>query len=353
MAGLHAGRMLDIQGQEMVMHRSHLVCFMLFLAVAAAVPSSCLPQVLQAKKKNILFILADDMRCDTIAKQEPNTHIVTPNLDKLAKRGTFFTRAYIQGGLSGAVCMPSRAMIMTGRYFAKTPLNMKGVPVLGEVLQPEPVYITFATGKWHNEQDSWLRSFEMGKAVYFGGMADHYNVAFQNPVGGGKFAKYNAKGKHSSEVVAVAAIDFLKGRGGADKSGCKPFFMYVAFTAPHDPRDAPAKYRDMYYKKKPPLPKSFLPQHPFDNGELVGRDENLVRLASRARRRESRTSLPNTTPSSRTWTNRSASAAASRSRTAANWKTRSSSTPAIMGWRSGRMGCSASRMSTSIPLACR
>jgi arylsulfatase A-like enzyme len=225
------------------------------------------------KKHNILFILADDMRRDTIAALG-NSHIATPNLDKLVKRGTAFTHAYIQGSMSGAVCMPSRAMIMTGRSFFKTSLDMKGQIVLGELLR-KAGYITFGTGKWHNGPDSWLRSFEIGSNVMFGGMADHFNVPFETPTGGGLFKKVNAKGKHSSVVIADAAMDFLKNRPKGQGGG-KPFFMYVAFTAPHDPRDAPDKYREMYYKKKPPLPKNFLPLHPFDNGELVGRDENLA-----------------------------------------------------------------------------
>src|SRR5690349_6787689 len=83
----------------------------------------------QQKKRNVLFILADDMRRDAIAALG-NPHISTPNLDTLAKKGTAFTRAYIQGSMSGAVCMPSRAMIMTGRSFLKIPTNMNGQLVL-------------------------------------------------------------------------------------------------------------------------------------------------------------------------------------------------------------------------------
>jgi arylsulfatase A-like enzyme len=226
------------------------------------------------KKHNVIFILADDMRRDTIAALG-NKNISTPNIDKLVKRGTAFTRAYIQGSMSGAVCMPSRAMIHTGRSFFKTPIDMKGQLVLGDLLR-QAGYLTFGTGKWHNGPDSWLRSFELGNAVMFGGMADHFDVPFQTPTGDGKFKKLDARGKHSSEVIADAAIDFLKNHAGKGKNAGKPFFLYVAFTAPHDPRDAPEKYRDIYYKKKPPLPKNYMPQHPFDNGELVGRDENLA-----------------------------------------------------------------------------
>jgi arylsulfatase A-like enzyme len=247
----------------------------LILAVAAALITPATGAASQGqKKRNVLFILADDMRRDAIAALG-NTHISTPNLDKLVKKGTAFTRAYIQGSMSGAVCMPSRAMIHTGRSLFKTPMDMKGQLVLGELLR-RAGYATFGTGKWHNGPDAWLRSFEIGDAVLFGGMADHFDVPFQAPAGGGKFKKVDAKGRHSSEVIAGAAIDFLKNQAGKGKNAGKPFFMYLAFTAPHDPRDAPAKYREMYYKNKPPLPKNFLPQHPFDNGELITRDENLA-----------------------------------------------------------------------------
>ena len=67
-----------------------------------------------AKKPNILFIVTDDQRFDTIHALG-NNEIITPNLDKLVARGTSFVRAHIAGGTCGAVCMPSRAMIMSGR----------------------------------------------------------------------------------------------------------------------------------------------------------------------------------------------------------------------------------------------
>ena len=64
-------------------------------------------------------------------------------------------------------------------------------------------------------------------------------------------------GKHSSELFAEATIDFLQRRadaGDGDAQNSVPFFAYVSFTAPHDPRNPPVEYREMYYKKRPPLP---------------------------------------------------------------------------------------------------
>jgi arylsulfatase A-like enzyme len=73
-------------------------------------------------------------------------------------------------------------------------------------------------------------------------------------------------------MFADRAIEFLK-----SNSAEKPFFAYVAFTSPHDPRQPPDRFREFYSKNRPPLPTNFLPQHPFDNGMMNGgRDENLA-----------------------------------------------------------------------------
>lgn len=66
------------------------------------------------KKPNIIFFFTDDQRFDTIGGLN-NPNIKTPNLDGLIGRGTALTNAYIMGGSSGAVCMPSRGMLHTGR----------------------------------------------------------------------------------------------------------------------------------------------------------------------------------------------------------------------------------------------
>jgi arylsulfatase A-like enzyme len=78
-------------------------------------------------------------------------------------------------------------------------------------------------------------------------------------------------GVHSSELFAGAAIDFLQSHDGHS-----PFFMYVSFMAPHDPRTMPREYLDMYDPATVTLPENYMPTHPFDNGELLVRDELLA-----------------------------------------------------------------------------
>ena len=81
-----------------------------------------------SKKPNILFIVTDDQRYNTIRKLG-NPEIITPNMDALARCGTSFTQAHIPGGTSGAVCMPSRAMIHTGRTLFQLEDEGQNIPV--------------------------------------------------------------------------------------------------------------------------------------------------------------------------------------------------------------------------------
>ncbi len=223
-----------------------------------------------ARRPNILFLFADDMRADTIAAHG-NPHIRTPNVDRLAAAGFSFHGNYVFGGNNGAVCVPSRAMLMSGKtWFHIDAPTLAGTKLLPELLG-EQGYATFGTGKWHNGQASWLRAFQRGKTILFGGMSDHTKVPVRDLGADGRLTAERTGERFSSELFADSAIEFIRSQQGA-----KPFFAYVAFTAPHDPRQPPLRYREEYYRSLPPLPANFLPQLPFDNGMMKDvRDENL------------------------------------------------------------------------------
>jgi arylsulfatase A-like enzyme len=218
---------------------------------------------------SILFLLSDDQRADAIAALG-NPHIRTPNLDRLVREGTVFTRAYCMGSRQGAVCVPSRAMLMTGRTLFHVDPELRGQTTWPEKFA-QAGYETFLTGKWHNGPASARRVFQEGRAVFFGGMGDPYRLPVEDFRAGGPSTNLRISGKHSVELFTDQAVEFLR-----RPHGDRPFLCYVAFNAPHDPRVAPKSYHELYNANPPPLPANFLPRHPFDNGELDNRDERLA-----------------------------------------------------------------------------
>lgn len=247
-----------------------------------------------AARPNVLFLFTDDQRFDTIRRLGyPAMH--TPTMDYLTSRGVAFKNAYIMGGTCSAVCMPSRAMLNTGRTLFHIHEDGQDIPtehvLMGEHFRGHG-YTTYVTGKWHNGPAALARSFSYGDEIFFGGMDDHWNVpachfdpsgAYPKPrphtwdPGTGtviEIAKqydHITSGKHSTDLFADAAIDFIRGYGEP-----KPFFMYVAFMAPHDPRTMPQQFLNLYDADSVELPDSFMGEHPFDNGEMDVRDELLA-----------------------------------------------------------------------------
>ncbi len=135
-------------------------------------------------------------------------------------------------------------------------------------------YQTFGTGKWHNGRPAFARCFDHGDRIFFGGMSDHFKVPLNPYDESGTYAEagiYQESKRHSSDLFSEAAIDFLKSYDGQ-----APFFAYVSFTAPHDPRDTHPEFHALYDAEKLKLPPNCFERHPFDNGDLETRDELLA-----------------------------------------------------------------------------
>jgi arylsulfatase A-like enzyme len=225
------------------------ILFSLLLPVAASA----------ATKPNVLFLFADDMRADSIAALG-NPVVKTPNLDSIASRGFAFRNAFCLGGNSAAVCTPSRNMLLSGRaYFRWQNLTLPNGKKFGPMAPGDapnfPLsmraagYETYHEGKKGNTAVNIQAKFEHN--VYIEENADR------------------ASGEPGMEI-ADDVVAFLKA-----KKDERPFFMYLAFGNPHDPRVAAQKYLDLYDRAKIPLPPDYMPQHPFDNGEMTIRDEQL------------------------------------------------------------------------------
>ena len=195
------------------------------------------------RRPNVLFIYTDDQREDTIAALG-NPHIKTPHLDQVVKTGTVFTHAYCMGGFSGAVCLPARMMTLRGRsWFAVRGLQ-GDFPTFPKTMK-QAGYVTYHIGKRGNTDQRVHKQF------------DH--------------STYVQRGPEPGKPLVDRAIAHLRQH---DRS--KPFFLYLAGPAPHDPRVAPREYMDLYDPEKIPLPPNYLPHHPFDNGEMFIRDEKLA-----------------------------------------------------------------------------
>ncbi len=279
------------------------------------------PILAWAKKPNVLFIIADDQAPRSIGGVN-NPEIKTPNLDRLAKQGVLFSHCFNQGSWSGAVCVASRTMLITGQSVFKAPANKayldkwansRGAIAVKESTEAklwpevfrEAGYDTFLTGKWHNNHHSALKGFSQAKGIAKGmyetldpsgskkpgydrptpknnhwkpwerKFTGHWAPFVRDIVkkdGSNQIGNEYTVHKHSSELFADNAVEFLSKKEDSDK----PFFMYVAFNAPHDPRQAPKKFVDMYPSKKIAIPENYLPEHPFDNGAIKIRDEVLA-----------------------------------------------------------------------------
>ncbi len=241
-------------------------------------------------RPNFLFLFTDDQTFRAV-NALGNPDVQTPNMDRLISRGVTFTHCFNQGSFSGAVCVASRAMLNTGRYLWQCGGGQckesegKLYPLWGQTLG-QAGYDTFVTGKWHNGDQSLQAGFKKigptGPGMY--NSTDYQGAAYHRPAPGnawsptdktqkGHWLDVDGKIVHSSQRWADSAIDYL---GNQASPSDDPFFMYVAFHAPHDPRQSPREFVDMYPLDKIKIPPNYLPEHPFDQGHHKLRDEILA-----------------------------------------------------------------------------
>ena len=267
-----------------------LIATLVFLALNFLAPNR--QTVFAADPPNIVFIFADDQCFDTIAAMG-NEEVETPNLDRIAKRATTFSHAYNMGSWSGAVCIASRMMLNSGRSLWDANAKHKDSEKEREAgrwwseYMKAAGYRTYMTGKWHCKASA-EKSFDVARDVR-GGMPSQTPTGYNRPLvdtetgevtdpwspSDPKFGGFWQGGTHWSEVVANHSVDFLS----EAKTQDQPFFMYLAFNAPHDPRQSPAEYVAKYPLDKVKLPENFLPEYPFAEPMAAGRklrDEKLA-----------------------------------------------------------------------------
>ena len=240
----------------------------LSLIVAVLISAiTCPGTATAAKRPNVLYIFTDDQRPDAFGALG-NPDIKTPNMDRIINSGFVFNRAYIQGSMTFATCLPSRAMIMSGKPLFRAPLQLDSGVLMPQVFQKSG-YRTFATGKWHNGASSFEKCFDEAEAVFFGGAArTHINVPVNRMIAG-LMVPYDAGETFSTDLFADAAIEFIEGQSEKEQ----PFFCYIPFTAPHSPVTPPGKWATMYDPDKITLP----PNHAALRPDLVDQQQGTSR----------------------------------------------------------------------------
>ncbi len=289
-------------------HSNILFCLLFLIVIGCQSNDQNADDAINSEKPNIVLLFTDDQTYESI-NALGYKELYTPNLDRLVRNGTSFTHAYNMGGWHGAVCVASRSMIISGasiwRAKEKEVLWNKGNSLAidqtwGRIMAANG-YDTYMTGKWHVQAPSdevfedarherpgmpGDRRDELGDSIrswYFESRDmkdwnDYMPIGYARPLDesddswlptdslqGG----FWEGGVHWSEVVKNDALDFLK--IAATKED--PFFMYLAFNAPHDPRQAPQEYLDKYPVDNIELPASFLPEYPWKDS--IGNQPSL------------------------------------------------------------------------------
>lgn len=225
----------------------------------------------QEEKPNFIFIISDDQRYDLIGalgKQD----VLTPNLDRLVNEGSTFTHAYNMGAWNGAVCVASRAMMISGLSVWDAHDQEDQFQEIADKGQFWPQlleksgYETYMTGKWHVKAKA--ESIFQNVVHVRPGMPNQTPEGYDRPKSEAdttwqpwnrKFEGFWQGGKHWSEVLADDALGFLE---SASKSK-SPFMMYLAFNAPHDPRQSPKEFVDIYPVESIALPPSYMDIYPY------------------------------------------------------------------------------------------
>ncbi|MGM0621096.1 MAG: sulfatase-like hydrolase/transferase [Bacteroidota bacterium] len=250
--------------------------------------AGCSSSEKEAPKPNILFIFADDQTYQGV-NALGNSEVITPNLDRLANSGVTFTHTYNMGAWHGAVCVASRAMLNSGRFLWHIKdIADSGYPGFQEngmfwsQMMEQAGYDTYMTGKWHVNYpaDSIFQTVSHIRPGMPATVPEAYNRP-QSPEDSTwlpwhkKYGGFWQGGTHWSEIVGNDAIRFLD----QAKKSENPFFMYLAFNAPHDPRQSPKEFVEMYPLENIAVPESFMKLYPYKDSIGCGtnlRDEKLA-----------------------------------------------------------------------------
>ncbi len=261
----------------------------------SAIISCCLLMILAssamlqaADRPNILFIIADDQSPFDLKSYNPDSALETPVLDRLAAEGMTIDGAYHMGSWSGAVCTPSRHMVMSGRTLWHLPGPKPNKKQKAKAGNNKPV------GFDHAPAD--LAEHTMAAVFNRAGYAtmrtckrgNSYEAANRQFTRRHDATKRGGTAESGSAWHAEQVLDYLNDRESEKQTD--PFLIYFGFSHPHDTRDGTPELLSKYgavnhadpetlppaSEDAPQLPVNYLPEHPFHHGHPNLRDEVSV-----------------------------------------------------------------------------
>ncbi len=251
------------------------------------------------KKLNVLFLICDDLNNDLACYGDPQ--VKSPNIDRLAKRGVLFERAYCQYSL----CGPSRASFMTGLYPDQNLIRRNAIHIREHVPTVQTMSEMFRAGGWFASRIGKIYHYNVPKHIGTGGHDDPYswNQTF-NPRGrdvddedlifslrpgsfGGTMSWLAAEGKDEEQTDGIAASEAVRQLKAFAKTE-KPFYLAVGLYRPHTPYVAPKKYFDIYPVDKitvPTEPEGYLDTLPAAARKSIRRKKDQIDLPDEVARK--------------------------------------------------------------------
>lgn len=216
------------------------------LILTAAYAPTAIAQ--QQKPPNIIFIIADDLGYGNLTAYNPAHKVPTPNIDRLAKEGTKFTRFY-----SGStVCAPSRCALMTGKHMghayirgnSREPIRLQDTTLATRLHNNG--YTTGMFGKWGLGEENTTGAPELqGFDAFYGYLnqthAHHYYTNRLFEIQNGKTVRVELDStQYTDELIIQKALSFIEDNRN------KPFFLYLPLTIPHAELHAPPAFMKRY-----------------------------------------------------------------------------------------------------------
>lgn len=252
-----------------------LMCMAMVLLLTGCQEKKKSEETIESKRPNFLFVLVDDQSPFDLQTYDPNSILQTPTIDKLARQGVVFESARHMGSMNGAVCTPSRHMIMTGRTLWHLPKSSG----YKESLAPDSLEQQSIAAVFNRAGYKTMRTCKKGNS--YAAANKQFTVVHDATKRGG--TEESGSAWHAEQV-----LNYLSDREQAQEKD--PFFIYFGFSHPHDIRDGTPELLEKYgatnhtdqnslppaNPKQPPLQENYLNAHPFFHGHPELRDEERV-----------------------------------------------------------------------------